>query len=43
MDALLIVLVIVLLNVAARRWGVDSRDGYDSVEWEHRRGWPAYH
>ncbi len=43
MDALLIVLVIVLLNVAARRWGVDSRDRYDSVEWERRRGWPAFH
>ncbi len=44
MVALLIFLVMVLLlNVAAWRWGADSRDSYNSVEWEQRRVWQAFH
>jgi hypothetical protein len=37
------VAAVVLLNVAASRWGVDSRDGFHSAEWERRRRWLAFH
>ncbi len=44
MDALLIVLVMLLLfDLAAWYWGSDSRDGYNSVEWEQRHNWQAFH
>ena len=32
-----LLLALVLLNLAAWRWGFDSRDGIDSPEWERRR------
>jgi hypothetical protein len=44
MEALFIItFIVLLLNVAARRWGADSRDGYNSAEWDQRRGWLAFH
>lgn len=33
---------LVMLDVAAILWGVDSRDGPESPEWERRRGWKGY-
>ena len=30
-------ILFVLLDVAALRWGCDSRDGVNSAEWERRR------
>ena len=44
MGALLIVFTLLLLfELAAWRWGWDSRDGFDSVEWEQRRNWLGFH
>ena len=36
-----IVAILVALDVAALRWGVDSREGPNSPEWERRRHWPG--
>jgi hypothetical protein len=30
------------LDLAAWCWGVDSRDGLQSKEWERRGDWPPY-
>lgn len=40
MGILLILLVsLILLNIAALRWGHDSTDKIESLEWERRRNW----
>ncbi|WP_281276441.1 hypothetical protein [Dictyobacter kobayashii] len=33
---MLLVLLLILLDLAALRWGVDSRDNIDSPEWTKR-------
>ncbi len=30
------------LGLAAWRWGADSRDDFDSPEWERRRAWRGF-
>ncbi|MEO8954456.1 MAG: hypothetical protein ACR2H5_20710 [Ktedonobacteraceae bacterium] len=37
--AIVLLTGILLLDVVALRWGVDSRDKLDSPEWERRRWW----
>lgn len=37
--AIVLLAGILLLDVVALRWGVDSRDKLDSPEWERRRWW----
>ena len=37
MELVLFILVIVVLGLAALRWGADSRDGLESCEWERRQ------
>lgn len=39
---LLITGILAALDVAAVRWGVDSRDGPDSPEWERRCNWRGW-
>ena len=34
---ILLVLLLLLFDIAAMRWGTDSRDGLESEEWERRR------
>jgi hypothetical protein len=41
MEALIMLIALIILNVAAARWGVDSTDGVTSREWERRRDWRA--
>ncbi len=36
---LAIAIALAALDLAAWRWGADSRDGYESPEWERRRSW----
>ena len=44
METIIILLMgLLLLNGAAWRWGFDSRDGWNSPEWERRRSWRAFH
>ncbi|HZU69530.1 MAG TPA: hypothetical protein VFA09_19815 [Ktedonobacteraceae bacterium] len=40
-----IILLTVLLGFAgaALRWGFDSTDWVDSLEWERRRQWSGFH
>ena len=43
-EALLILLIVVIvLDLAALRWGVDSTEDVNSPEWERRQRWPAFH
>jgi hypothetical protein len=37
MEFALFGLLLLLLDLAALRWGVDSREEIESAEWEHRR------
>ena len=39
--AIVVVGLFILLDLAAWRWGVDSRDGFASPEWDRRREWFA--
>jgi hypothetical protein len=44
MSILIVAFVLfVLLDVAAIRWGYDSRDGIDSAEWARRKEWQLSH
>lgn len=44
METIIISLILLIaLNLAAWRWGFDSRDGIDNPEWERRRSWSAFH
>jgi hypothetical protein len=36
-------LMLVAIDIAALRWGFDSRDEVDSLEWVRRRAWMAFH
>jgi hypothetical protein len=37
MELLIFLLILIVFAFAALRWGYDSRDDYESSEWEHRR------
>lgn len=37
MEFAIFVLILILLDLAALRWGVDSRDGIDSPEWQRHQ------
>jgi hypothetical protein len=39
MDLLIVLILIVVLDIAALAWGVDSRDDINSLEWERRLQW----
>ncbi|MFL5590507.1 MAG: hypothetical protein ACJ797_23985 [Ktedonobacteraceae bacterium] len=45
--AITLLLIIIVLDIVALRWGHDSRDSLESAEWERRKGWylltPAHH
>jgi len=45
--AITLLLIIIVLDIVALRWGHDSRDSLESTEWERRKGWylltPAHH
>ena len=42
MDVLVVIAGVILLDVAAFRWGRDSRDGIGSEEWDRRHTWRAF-
>jgi hypothetical protein len=43
MALLIILLMIIALDMAALRWGVDSLDGINSLEWLRRQQWYGFH
>jgi len=34
---------LIVLDIAALRWGSQSNDGIDSPEWERRQRWYGFH
>ena len=40
---IIVLLMLVAIDIAAARWGFDSRDKMDSQEWVRRRAWTAFH
>jgi hypothetical protein len=40
---LYIVIALVILDIAALRWGADSRDRIDSPEWRRRQDRPMFY
>lgn len=42
MVLILLLVLLLALDYSAMRWGVDSRDRFDSPEWERRRRWRGY-
>jgi hypothetical protein len=43
MELLILLMALVVLDLAAMRWGFNSIDPLDSPEWERRRNWIAFH
>jgi hypothetical protein len=39
---LCIAILMIILDIAALRWGADSRDGIDSAEWRRRQDRPMF-
>ena len=39
----IVFILFVLLDVAALRWGYDSRDGISCAEWKRRQEWVLSH
>lgn len=40
---IIILLTIILLDIAATRYGIDSTDGINSLEWLRRQQWLGFH
>jgi len=43
MITLFLLLALILLTLAAHRWGADSSDGVNSAEWQRRQQWYGFH
>jgi hypothetical protein len=37
MEALILLVVFIILDIAAIYWGIDSRDGINNPEWKRRQ------
>ncbi|MDQ6695675.1 MAG: hypothetical protein M3014_14910 [Chloroflexota bacterium] len=35
--------VLLIVDIAAWRWGANSNEGVDSQEWERRESWRGWH
>ncbi len=43
MELIIALILILVFNGAALRWGFESGDGWSSPEWERRRNWRGFH
>ncbi|WP_277988685.1 hypothetical protein [Ktedonosporobacter rubrisoli] len=43
LSPLILLVVMILIDLAAWRWGADSRHGINDPEWERRRNWIGFH
>jgi hypothetical protein len=43
MIILFLLMALVVLALAMYRWGADSSDGMNSLEWERRQRWFGFH
>lgn len=41
MEFLILLALLLILSIAALRYGVDSTETFNSPEWEHRHHWHA--
>ena len=42
MEMLLVILIaLIILDIAARRWGANSTEDFNSPEWSRRKEWGA--
>jgi len=42
MQILLVILIaLIILDIAARRWGANSTEDFNSPEWDRRKEWGA--
>lgn len=39
---LFLLVALIVLDLVAWRWGADSSDGFESLEWERRRRWRGF-
>jgi hypothetical protein len=42
MEIMIFLIALVVLDIAASRWGPDSTDDVRSPEWERRRAWRGF-
>jgi hypothetical protein len=42
MEVVMLLIALVVLGLAAARWGVDSTEGVRSPEWERQRQWRGF-
>ncbi len=38
-----LLIALMVLGIAACRWGATSADGINSLEWKRRQEWPGFH
>jgi len=38
-----LLIALMVLGIAAGRWGTTSSDGINSQEWKRRQDWPGFH
>ncbi len=38
-----LLIALIVLDIAACRWGTNSSDGIDSLEWKRRQEWLGFH
>jgi len=38
---IVLILTLIILDLVARRWGVDSTEDFNSPEWNRRKDWGA--
>ena len=38
-----LLIALIVLGIAACRWGADSSDGINSPEWKRRQQWAGFH
>jgi len=43
MELLIILILFILMDLAACRWGFKNGEAWNSAEWERRRNWKALH
>ncbi len=43
MEIIVFIIMLIVLGIAANQWGINSIDGPNSPEWEHRQRWYGFH
>ncbi len=43
MEMVIFIIMLIVVDLTAIRWGVNSSDNIDSPEWERRQRWYGFH